>query len=701
VKSWHVSFSADVDYRGVQSKPGVIRFRASGAGMLAARASSQGYVWAGTGTYAVSSHTRVDWGPSQDMQWVSDAAGGGTAPPLSDLAPGQQEPWTLVIDGECRYQLLLSNLQAPLEAWGWNRSGHFEEQNEILPFFIRAYEQALPEEGIAIYRRMPATVDSTSGASADVQVYADSSWAPYYNFPNLERGTGTFEFMVAPEPEELELIVDAPGYERWAPKGRPNADGPGNRLALEARLQQRGGGAPGEKASQIRFELTQVSAEPGVALDHPPANVARVDPDLRFEADRNTHLRVSDDGLRAETPAADGAYREAKAELGAFDWGAWGELRVSAVMGDGRRILGRLRDDPRPQILLPRRRPGSRIPEALRESAGLGDQRDDADEESEPQGDGFAGDGLTLYEEYRGFYLDGRHVRGDPRRKDLFVLDEIGGRSKLGIARFARETGLRVHHELARGDLESHRIINVNHMEAPHRVDQHALVLSVRATGGPAGRVVSANRQPGTPETIERVIVDPSLAPASPGFPRVVAHELSHAVNVWHHGATDAGWVTWTRENRLGRPVTVEAGRVIDLRSEDGRRLRLDLPELEVWVAAPHGQHSGSNECYMRYFLADAYRENGDAAVRYWTDGAGEPAGALLCRATEGTGVNAAARQPRPRHHDASRCSGTCVQQVRVNDRGDPPVRSPCPEDGPAASDEPEPASEAGGWIEP
>jgi hypothetical protein len=74
-----------------------------------------------------------------------------------------------------------------------------------------------------------------------------------------------------------------------------------------------------------------------------------------------------------------------------------------------------------------------------------------------------------------------------------------------------------------------------------------------------------------------------------------------------------------------------------------------------------------------------------------------------LCRHSQGTGVNAPGRQPRPRHLDASLCSGDCVHQVRVNDLGEPPLRAPCLEDDPAVSDEPEPeaAPESGGWIEP
>jgi hypothetical protein len=689
IESWYVSFAADVDYTGVQSKPGVIHFRASGSGTLVPRADQPGYVWAGTGTYSVSSHTRVDREDPDDMQWVSDAAGGGTSPPHEDTS-GMKDPWWMTIDGECRYQLVLSNLRAPQDAWGWKRSGHFVQRNQIEPFSIRIYDQALPEEGIHIYRRMPATVDARSSESADVQNYADQSWAPYYNFPELERGTGSFELMLVPEAESLELIVEPQDYESWVPKADYDPALAGNHLALRARLQRRGGGDPGEKASQLRFELTQVSAEPGVALNHPPPNLARVDPDLRFEAERNPNLVIGNEGRRAEThPTPIGSYTEAQAELSAFDWGAWAELRVRALMPDGRWILGRLRDDPRPQILLPKRKPGSRIPDALRQNAGIGDLPDDDDGETDPQGDGFAGDGLTLYEEYRGFYENGEHIRAHPKQKDLFLVDEIGGRAKLGNARFARETGLRVHHELWRTELRDPRIINVNHMEGPHRVDQHGLVLLVGEAGGRlAGRAFSTRGDPSTPGDIER---------------RVVAHELAHAVNVWHHGSTDARWTTWTRERRGLRNVVVEGWDEIDVRSEDGRRVRIDQAELGLYVASPHGEHSGSNECLMRYFVADAYRDDANASVRYWTDGAGEPGGSLLCRDSQGTGVNAPGRQPRPRHLDASLCAGDCVHQVRVNDLGDPPRRSPCLEDAPAVSDESEPeaAPEPGGWFEP
>ncbi|PYM11036.1 MAG: hypothetical protein DME18_15145, partial [Verrucomicrobia bacterium] len=103
------------------------------------------------------------------------------------------------------------------------------------------------------------------------------------------------------------------------------------------------------------------------------------------------------------------------------------------------------------------------------------------DSEDDPTGDGHKGDGLTLYEEYRGFSINAGHVRLDPKKKDLFVLNEAGTQADLGIALLERQSALRVHRVKGsefglQSDFTYTRIINHNHSDsAPHVVDQHGI----------------------------------------------------------------------------------------------------------------------------------------------------------------------------------------------------------------------------------
>src|SRR6185295_18202278 len=95
-------------------------------------------------------------------------------------------------------------------------------------------------------------------------------------------------------------------------------------------------------------------------------------------------------------------YLSAGVRLSSFDFGAYGELKVTARV-NGQDIVGYWKKDPdkrRQPLLLPKRKPESHIADKWKEDNGATDLEDDDDSEGDPVGDEHRGDGLTLYEEY-------------------------------------------------------------------------------------------------------------------------------------------------------------------------------------------------------------------------------------------------------------------------------------------------------------
>lgn len=114
------------------------------------------------------------------------------------------------------------------------------------------------------------------------------------------------------------------------------------------------------------------------------------------------------------------------ATMNIYDYGASGTVTVTAPTSSGTTIIYKKR--------IPRDNNGDGLPDAgwyLRNGSHVADDNlsgaDDSD--SRPQtlpqicepAAGEIGDGLTAFEEYRGFVQNGQHIRLDPWNKDLFV----------------------------------------------------------------------------------------------------------------------------------------------------------------------------------------------------------------------------------------------------------------------------------------
>lgn len=184
------------------------------------------------------------------------------------------------------------------------------------------------------------------------------------------------------------------------------------------------------------------------------------------------------------------------------------------------------------------------------------------------------GDGLTGYEEYRGFMARRRpqapagyraivragtlniHIRTDPRIKDVFVRDQHG----MGTGYF-RRLGVAVHRiravhyngDYAPGDqagpggaspppgleqpdlaVPGPRVVNFNRGYATETI-QHGIRLVNEPLGADAyGQSISSVGPPGT---VHRVAVNVAECIADGlDVAAVIAHELGHAVAIPHHG---------------------------------------------------------------------------------------------------------------------------------------------------------------------
>lgn len=497
------------------------------------------------------------------------------------------------------------------------------------------------------------------------------------------------------QPDLGEVTVEAEEYDTWRPLGDLRSPGePGAHLTARAWVHRTGDPeARSDQRVKLTFELKGVSALQGVC-NNAPASGADFEEDLRFLQDRNPGVKVEG---RAKATSR-GPVGEARVTVSSFDFGAWGRLLVTAEDGKGRKVPVTVKGREGKvgaALPIPKDEDENRIADVWDEAHGTLGKTSTSDDDDLPTGNGFHGDGLTLFEEYRGFQRRGAWMEGDPIKKDLFVCDKSGFAAE-GIVLFEAASELAVH-TVTCEELSTSRIINRYGEGGPHLVRQHGLRIE---KGG--GSPINEGDEFGPPRTSRRILL-PS-APGGEGRARQemvsnVAHELAHGVGVQHHGdglfPVLYRWVKdgerWhlttqgldgdsdTPAAKLGfvkdsRPAPIQV-----LRESDRSALKVGQPPPPGFAWLPHlggyagyetppgGVTSGDDACLVRYEEKGTYFTSEASSVRWIPDGKDWRPRTTLCGGPAGTGVNAAGRAPQPRTGDATR--GNCKGQIVVNDR--------------------------------
>ena len=519
-------------------------------------------------------------------------------------------------------------------------------------------------------------------------------------------GKLTIQFTASPfPPKPIELVIKVPDdYGRWRPLGTRLELEPGNTIQVEAVLRGPGGGPPPFKASRITWELLGTSREPGVCMNWPPDPHVPPWPDLKIERDYNSTL-LTDSATEWQKASDTGTdLTESVVTISCFDFGAHAGLQVTAELTNGDVVVGVVEGTADRSLRLPARPLASIVADAYKKHYGAEGQADAADLDDDPVCDGFPGDGLTLYEEYRGFWVGGEWLETDPWTRDVFIQNTMRshGSTWNGIRYYRRATHLAVHDLLEDEEVRGDHVINFRRASSPHVVDQHAIYIVAKDDPNEAFANVEVVGTPGTSRavhmppgwrTFHRVSRD--LDGDKLGYFAVtLAHEMLHASNVYHHGQADED-VTWTLKHRLldRTPYIVESSLAgdaeVSVRTEQGREIGADslffagAPTMEVWLGVDEGQHSGAWDCLMRYDVAVAYRSRRQPTlVRYFA--CDEPAGEVLCSNIVGTGVNQAGRAPQSRYvnaaapdpaHEIYAQRGRCDHQIRISDVGTEPKR--------------------------
>ncbi len=237
------------------------------------------------------------------------------------------------------------------------------------------------------------------------------------------------------------------------------------------------------KAERVRVTLSGISRQPGTCLNSKEEDK---DEDLVIEKQGKWEVQKEGEGENLKYIAYQVLPKDApkslKLELKARDYAPFGKLRCEVLL-DGKWRNATQTSTGAIAANVPYDLDGVHIAEAWKKRENAGGLAATWDE-AKVAGQASVGDGLSLYEEYRGLFLgsgSGSHQRLKPREKNLLVVDE-SGIFDTGLWKAASGiTAHRIPRERTRagkGGPQASRIVNPNSSFAK-KGDKYAVVVTL------------------------------------------------------------------------------------------------------------------------------------------------------------------------------------------------------------------------------
>lgn len=294
----------------------------------------------------------------------------------------------------------------------------------------------------------------------------------------------TANYTVTRGAEQVEAVILPPkDYDQWLPMaGRDQTTAGTNPVVVMAELRLKGGqGTPPVTRAKFRFELLEGSKEPGLCLNAPPKDEATRDFDLQFGKSKG--IEPTQQKQRFETEEFT---TSSSAIVLCYDYGAAAKVKVTAITEAGEEIIAHIDGKPDAQWLaLPKDDNANRIADAWEKAEEIWGRISAPawDEADEPEDHAGKGDGISLYEKYRGFRFGEEHERLMPRKKYVFIYDpdalvhlNLGSVMDFQLASKLRVRFVEDGEWTGPGTVGAQkRIVNFNTSGFGHAVDQHGL----------------------------------------------------------------------------------------------------------------------------------------------------------------------------------------------------------------------------------